>query len=204
MKKYTDTERDIIREYYSRYGASACVRAILLATGGTRHPLAIGQTARLMGIRYQGPPKGHFRPGQVSHNKGKRMPADIRGKCAATMFKPGQMPANTKHDGAITLRENGTTLYIRLAQGRWKRLAHHIWESTHQMSMPPDHVIRHLDGDRMNCNIENLELVSRTENLARNRNKEKAAASLRLTWFHRRAERIGATSFVDAVLKGLV
>jgi hypothetical protein len=204
MKKYTDTEQKLLREYYPRYGASACARAIYLATGRNRSLLAIGQTARKMGLRYQGPPKGHFKHGQISHNKGKAMTAEMRAKCAPTMFKPGQMPANTKKDGVTTLREGGVTPYIRIERGRWKRLAHHVWETAHQTAIPGNHVIRHLDGDRLNCQIENLELVSRAENLARNQNKEKAAASLRLTWFHRRAKRIGATSFVDAVLKGLV
>tara|TARA_R110002020_G_scaffold370158_1_gene581886 strand:- start:1225 stop:1728 length:504 start_codon:yes stop_codon:yes gene_type:complete len=45
-----------------------------------------------------------------------------------------------------------------------------IWESKHG-PIPHNHVIIHLDGDRYNDDIDNLDCISRAENLKRNRKK---------------------------------
>lgn len=161
--------------------------------------------ARKIGLSYQGKPKGLFRSGHTPHNKGKKMPQHVREK-VTTMFQPGHTPANTRHDGCISLRDTKRlpTLYIRLGTNKWVNYARYIWEQANG-PIPAGHIVIHTDGDRMNCSLDNLQIISRRENMARNRNVAKAAKTMKQkAWPRRKMRASGTTSFVDAVLQGLL
>jgi len=49
----------------------------------------------------------------------------------------------------------------------WPLLQRHTWEQ-HKGPIPPNHTVCFIDGDRKNCAIDNLELVSRAELMRRN------------------------------------
>lgn len=202
QKFYTEPELRLMRAWYHEIGPLPMTRLLNIELGIQRSVASVQNKAAKLGLRYSGPKKCLFNSRQVPHNKGKKLPPEWLEKCRKSHFKRGQLPKNTKHDGAITIR-HGQNPYIRLAQGKWKQLARHNWEQANG-PIPPGHVVKYLDGNTLNCELDNLTIVSRAEHLAANRNREKARASIKNTWFHRRAEKIGATSFVDAVLKGLV
>ncbi len=115
-----------------------------------------------------------FRSGQVPANKGRRMEEymtreGIEGS-ARTRFKKGNLPHNTKRDGDISIRrDNSGRFYkfIRVAMGKWVHLHRHLWEQEHG-AIPKGMVVRFRDGDTMNCTIDNLELVTRRENMKKN------------------------------------
>lgn len=106
-----------------------------------------------------------------------------------TQFKKGNVPANTLHDGAITIRldTNQRTArkiayrHIRVSKGRWQYYHRYLWEQAHG-PIPKGIPLVFKNGNTLDCRLENLELISRKELLKRNRNREKAAQSLRETW----------------------
>ena len=87
-----------------------------------------------------------------------------------TQFKRGNLPSNTKRDGAITIRIDNRGVpqkMIRIRLGKWLFLSRYNYEK-HIGPIPKGHVIRFLDGDTMNCDPSNLECVSRQLNMLLN------------------------------------
>jgi hypothetical protein len=110
-----------------------------------------------------------FTPGHTPWNKGKKG-WQAGGKSVETRFKKGQLPVQTLYDGAIRVRTDNRGVpvkFIRIAQAKWEYLSRYTWQQ-HNGPIPPGYNIVHRDGDSMNCNIENLECISRAENMRRN------------------------------------
>lgn len=108
-----------------------------------------------------------FKPGQAAWNKGMKG-INFGGK--ETQFKPGHMPFNTKHDGYISIRHDKSGRKyknIRIENAKWELLQRKIWADTYG-PIPEGMVIAFKDGDTMNCQIENLEMLSYQENMIRN------------------------------------
>ncbi len=91
----------------------------------------------------------------------------------AYRFQKGHLPVNTLYDGAIALRHGhkkrgGKPYYwIRISQNNWKHLHVHLWEQE-KGGIPPKNIVAFKDGNTMNCVIDNLELITREENMRRN------------------------------------
>jgi HNH endonuclease len=123
-------------------------------------------------------PKGH-----VPTNKGLRRPGYHRGRMRQTQFKKGcrsgvaarnWVPVGT----ILTDSEGYLRIKVREAEhGKepsgygnmkvWPLLNRHIWEQA-KGPIPPKHLVVFKDGDRKNCAIENLELISMADNARRN------------------------------------
>lgn len=89
-----------------------------------------------------------------------------------TSFKKGNLPANTLYDGAVTIRiDNDTGIsykWIRLGQNKWRELHRHIWEKRYG-KVPKGFVLRFKDGNSMNVTLNNIELISRSAHLKKNK-----------------------------------
>ena len=125
--------------------------------------------------------KGRFCKGHVAWNKG------IKGlhHSPATEFKAGHLPANTKYDGCLSLRkkQNGERYYyIRISQAKWVLYQRYIWELKYG-KIPKGMIIAFKDKNVLNCKLENLEMISRIENLKRNLNREKMSETMKATWY---------------------
>lgn len=115
-----------------------------------------------------------IRRGSTPFNKGKRqadyMSADAIERTAATRYKKGNLPHNTKdHDGEITIRQkDGEPPYkfIRISLGKWELLHRHNWEKVNG-PVPHGYCLWCL-GDTLDCNPDNWELITRKENRIRN------------------------------------
>lgn len=112
-------------------------------------------------------PKGH-----VPANKGKKMPVRVYEKAQATMFKKGHIPKNHQPVGTISERSNhrrgSTYLYIKVAEpNKWRMLHRLNWEKVHG-PIPKGMNLVFKDGDFRNCSLDNLELITRAENMRRN------------------------------------
>lgn len=112
-----------------------------------------------------------FKKGQAPSNKGKRqadfMSAEGIERTKATRFQPGQRPHNTRPVGYERIDDDGYVL-IKTDEGEKMVLKHrHIWRQ-HHGEIPRGMIVTFRDGDRTNCDIANLELISRAEAVRRN------------------------------------
>jgi len=80
----------------------------------------------------------------------------------ATQFKSGHLPHNTKHDGAISIRESKGIpyAYVRTSVGKWRLLHREVWKQTHG-SIPKGFNVQFKDGNTLNCQCDNLYLIHR-------------------------------------------
>jgi hypothetical protein len=113
--------------------------------------------------------KTRFVKGQISWNKGLK---DVCTGGLKSQFIKGNKPHNTKYDGCITIRKysnksNRPYLFIRLEEGKWELLHRYLWQMVNG-PIPKKANVQFKDGNSLNCNINNLELISKNENMERN------------------------------------
>lgn len=114
-----------------------------------------------------------FQTGHVPANKGLRRPGFAPGRMRETQFKPGQVLPRWDPEiyivGALRINSDGI-LEIKVAPGarQWVILARYTW-ATERGPIPRGHIV-HVKGDDPYdaANIDNLELLTRAENLRRN------------------------------------
>lgn len=107
-----------------------------------------------------------FKKGQVPMNKGKRdyefRSPDAIARCARTQFKTGHRPHNTKPVGYERITDDGYIL-IKVSMDCKMVLKHRwVWEQANG-PIPKGYNIMFRDGNRLNCELSNLELISRQE-----------------------------------------
>lgn len=109
---------------------------------------------------------GRFKKGMIPSNKGKHQPTT--GRMAETQFKKGNRPHNYKPVGTIVYNKDGYKVIKVSDEGRqrdkWVFLHRHNWEQEHG-KIPPNHTVIFLDGNKENCSLGNLVLISCKENL---------------------------------------
>lgn len=125
---------------------------------------------------------GWYQKGRSPGTKGKTI-AEICGydpekiaRVKATWFKKGTSPYNELPVGAVVANCEGYLLRKKAMEGtqweRWEFLHRAVWEE-HNGPIPKGMSIIFKDGDRMNCDISNLMMVTRGENAALNRYRTK-------------------------------
>jgi len=126
-----------------------------------------------MGERLKESGKAHrFSKGHVPNNKGKKqtefMSVEAIEKIKATQFKKGNLPHNTKTDGYIIIRKDKRGAYKWIKkEGKMQPL--HIWNwKTEKSEIPKGYNVIFKDGNTLNCNIDNLDCISKEENMKRN------------------------------------
>jgi hypothetical protein len=117
---------------------------------------------------------GMFKKGQQPFNKGKKwndyMTPEGQERLKATTFKKGQLPHTNTFDGNITTRvDKDGRMYknIRLSKAVWQKYHQYVWEQVNG-KIPEGMLVVFKDKNTMNCNINNLEIITRQENMARN------------------------------------
>lgn len=111
-----------------------------------------------------------FKKGAIPHNKGKEMKPETYAKCARTMFKKGIKPHNTHEIGTILKRKDKSFIpyyHIKIDEGKWEMLHRLIWQ-LHNGEIPEKMKITFIDGNSLNCSIENLEMVSCADLMRKN------------------------------------
>lgn len=124
---------------------------------------------------------GRFAAGMTPWNKGISYPQP----CNKGRFKKGSLPHNTRKDGDISIRIDSRSglpyKYIRLAKSKWVLLHRHAWQK-HHGPIPHGYVVRFKDGNTLNCDLTNLEVLSQAENMERNRNYSKSSNTMKELW----------------------
>lgn len=112
--------------------------------------------------------------GNTPPNKGKKqtefMTAEAIARTAITRFQKGNLPHNTKADHQITIRADKRGVkykFIRIGLGKWVPLQRFNWEQVNG-KIPSGFNIIFKDGNTMNCEVENLEMLSNSELMKRN------------------------------------
>lgn len=115
---------------------------------------------------------GRFEKGQTSWNKGKKMSSYQYKRCAPTMFKKGNIPANARAIGSERVDKNGYIL-IKIQDGHknenWIRKHRYLYEQKYG-KVPKGYKVIFADGNNRNFDLNNLIVVSDAEELIMNRN----------------------------------
>ena len=108
-----------------------------------------------------------FKKKHVPANKGKQMSAEQYAKCKGTMFKKGHSPQNYRPVGSERVNVDG---YIEIKvkdPNKWNLKHRLIWEE-HNGEIPQGKLVIFRDNNPLNCNIDNLLLISKGENMKMN------------------------------------
>lgn len=123
-----------------------------------------------LGIR-SGLVGGQFQKGQEPPNKGKKWsefmsPKGIE-RSRNTCFKKGHIPKNHRPVGSERINVDGY-IEIKVAEpNKWKLKHREIYENTFG-KIPKAHKIVFLDGNKLNFDISNLDIISNSQSLIMN------------------------------------
>jgi hypothetical protein len=161
---YADTYTSALCKHLDRSYSAICYQAykLNLYKSGTFMDIELQKQAnriKIDGKQFQ------FSKGQTPPNKGQKMSSEVYEKVKYTMFKKGEIPRNTKQEGYEMIDKEG---YVKIkVQDKMAYKHRVIWEQ-HNDKLNKGDVVRFKDGNKLNCTIENLELVSRSENMIKN------------------------------------
>lgn len=123
---------------------------------------------------------GWFQKGHAPGNKGKKLEEYvkdpervewIRSRISPTQYKKGNKPFNELPVGSIVVID-GYKLYKKQMEGTrwqcWEPLHRVVWRE-HNGPIPEDGMIIFKDGNKMNCDISNLMLINKRENVVMNK-----------------------------------
>jgi len=118
--------------------------------------------------------QARFKKGHTPFNKGKKMAdyvkPEVIERVMRNSFKKGLIPHNTATNGDVRCRrdKNGHSyMFIRIAKSQWVPLHVYSWERQHGPIAEGCCVVFKTP-DRSNCDVTNLELVTREELMRRN------------------------------------
>lgn len=115
---------------------------------------------------------GWFRKGRAPGNKGKKLEEYVGdpeklARIRAAQFKKGERPMNEMQVGAIVVNSDGYKLRKKQMEGslweRWEFLHRAVWEQ-HNGPIPKGMVVTFKDSNKLNCDIDNLMLITKGEN----------------------------------------
>ncbi len=107
---------------------------------------------------------GKFKKGQKPHpNAGTKGPN-------STSFKPGNRPKNWRPVGAKRTTVDGYIEIKTADPNQWESLHTVLWQQAHG-KIPENHVVAFKNGDKTDIRLENLELLTRAENMCINKLK---------------------------------
>jgi len=174
MSRFTKKEDQFLRDNYLT--TPACRMSNLLG----KSKVAASQRMKLLGlivpveIIEQFKKESRIKKGNCPPNKGRRqtefMSAAGIENTKATRFYKGHAPHNTKSDLCITIRADKRGInykFIRVELGKWIPLHRFNWQQKNGV-IPKGLKLIFKDGDTMNCDISNLELLTPGELMKRN------------------------------------
>ncbi|PHM63018.1 HNH endonuclease signature motif containing protein [Xenorhabdus ishibashii] len=107
---------------------------------------------------------GQYTKGNIPHNAGTKGLM----KRNSGSFKSGSSPHNTRPIGSERINKDGY-IYIKVDSPKiWRPKHQIIWEE-HHGELPAGSIVIFKDGDKKNCHIDNLLMVTRRENVILNK-----------------------------------
>ena len=180
-KIWTDPDDALMRKNYPDMSAAELAQLLGCSVS------AVYNRANILGLKkstafLNGPKSGRagladrgaqtrFKKGFTPWNAGMKG-LDIGGK--ATRFKPGRRPLTWVPVGTEVETKDG---YLKrkirddaapgMSRHNWQLVHIIVWEEANG-PMPKNHCLRFRDGNKKNCSLDNLELITRAENAKRN------------------------------------
>ncbi|MDP1586616.1 MAG: HNH endonuclease signature motif containing protein [Prosthecobacter sp.] len=162
-KHYADTATHKIGQAIDRTERQCYHKAQALGLKKCEAYLYSQQSGRFMGAHGQ---ETRFQKGHTTWNKGKKG-WNAGGRSAAHRFTRGIVPHNHKPVGTIITNTDGYLKQKIAEPNKWRALQRIVWEE-HHGPVPPGTAITFIDGNKSNCDIDNLRLISRAELMQRN------------------------------------
>lgn len=188
-KNWTKREDDFLIKHYPDTPTSKlqyCLLSSMSSVYGRAKKFNLSKSEEFNNGPYSGrikkgqqlSPATTFKPGKKPFNKGMKMiefasPETVK-KFLSNSFKKGNQPHNTKCDGFISIRNDKTGRqykWIRLSKSNWQMLHVHLWTKEHG-PVPEGHVLTFIDGDSLNCQLSNIQLVSNEQHINNQRFKD--------------------------------
>lgn len=172
---YTEKEIRYIKIFYPNGNTTDMAKAL------GRKPGSVSYKAMALGVKktkefkqnlaksLEKNTSSRFKKGHVSHNKGRKgwMPTDLK----KFWFKKGSVPHNVKYDGVERVTSEGY-IEIRVAQGDYRLKHKVIWCEKHGSYDGKKYCLWFKNRNRLDCRLENLELITRSESIIRTRNTD--------------------------------
>lgn len=164
---YTKEENEIMRRYYPYCDCDEMMRLLpgrdLKSIASRAHRMGLKKKVRFV----HGQP---FKKGMTPPNKGVprqewMSPENIE-RCRKTMFPKGHVPHTLREIGSERIEKDGYK-YRKVGEKQWKQVHRIVWEQ-HHGPIPKGYNIVMKDGNRLNTDISNLEMVSNAELMNRN------------------------------------
>lgn len=179
--KYTEHMIDTVRSMYSTntaneiaqvLGISAVVVYRIANKNNIKKPADWYDNPKCGGFKkgVRNNPATEFKKGQTAHNKGKKVSPEMYEQMSRTFFPPGHVPFNYKPMYSISIRADTSGIpykYIKIAKGHWELLHRYVWSQAHG-PISRGMVIAFKDGNSLNCDISNLEMITMKQNMLRN------------------------------------
>ena len=118
---------------------------------------------------------GWYQKGHAPGTKGKTIEEICKhdpeklARVRATQFKKGDRPVNELSVGSITVTTDGYKIRKKQMEGklweRWEFLHRAVWEE-HNGPIPKGMMVSFKDSNKLNCDIDNLMLITKGENSA--------------------------------------
>lgn len=106
-----------------------------------------------------------FKKGIIPFNKGgkqKYKSKESEERSKSTQFKAGHSPHNTRPIGYEKIYNDGY-IHIKVEEGKRMQLKHHYVWRLHYGEIPRDMCVAFRDGNRLNCDISNLILITKKD-----------------------------------------
>lgn len=163
-EKYKTINRcNLTNEFNARFGLNESVKQIVYLL--KKYKIKSGRS-------------GYFKKGQKTWNAGTKGQG-LTG-ANSTSFKKGHRPANTKKNGHERFDARDGFILIKIKERnpytgcptRYEHKHVHIWKQKHG-HVPAGMIVAFKNGNRLNCNINNLMLLNRAELLYLNKRNYK-------------------------------
>jgi len=174
MRRFTPEEDQFIKDHYLSLPASMISRLLGRSKGTARQRMTLLGLTVPEAIKAQFVKDHIFKKGMTPANKGKPigqwMGKQQQENMKATQFKQGRLPWNTRPKLEVSKRQKRGEkpyLVIFLTTHRPKYLHRYIWEQSNG-SIPKGYNIVFKDNNTLNCNLDNLIIMSNAELMRRN------------------------------------
>ena len=164
---YADNSTDYVAKKLNRSITSIYTQANLMKLNKSEQYMKIALQLEAEKLKVVGA-KHRFNSGHIPANFGQKMSNELREKCKVTFFKDGHEPHNTKYDGYERIDTKDGYIQIRVNKGKFVLKHRYVWEQ-HNGPIPKGNIIIFKDRNKYNLDISNLQMITLSENMQRNR-----------------------------------